>query len=148
MDVTLRPATAADTDFARAVHHAAYGEVVVRQFGAWDERQQDDFFAAAWNAGGHEIILVAGTPVGYCAIEDREQDIHLRELVIAPASQGQGIATRLLRQLQDKALRALKPIRLGTFTQNRALVLYKRLGFNAIGGTSTHVLLEWRPDEM
>jgi len=39
-----RPATTADTEFARFTHHAAYHDVVVRQFGNFDERMQDNFF--------------------------------------------------------------------------------------------------------
>ena len=36
-----RPATSSDTEFARISHHAAYRDVVRRQFGAWDEALQD-----------------------------------------------------------------------------------------------------------
>ena len=36
------------------------------------------------------------------------------------------------------------PVHLGTFTKNRALDLYRRLGFQEIDRTDTHVLLEWR----
>ena len=36
-----RPATSNDTEFARISYHAAYRDVVCRQFGAWDEALQD-----------------------------------------------------------------------------------------------------------
>lgn len=39
----MRPAVPADTHFARRVHHAAYREVVERQFGSCNEEQQDRF---------------------------------------------------------------------------------------------------------
>lgn len=43
-----RPATDADTEFARGVHHLAYRNVVERQFGEWDVVRQDQFFANDW----------------------------------------------------------------------------------------------------
>jgi hypothetical protein len=37
VEITTRQAAAADTDFAREAYHAAYRDVVERQFGPWDE---------------------------------------------------------------------------------------------------------------
>lgn len=65
MDIALRPATKNDKDFARGVHHRAYHDVVVTQFGDWDEVAQDKFFATGWAKPGHEIVLVDDTPCGY-----------------------------------------------------------------------------------
>jgi ribosomal protein S18 acetylase RimI-like enzyme len=145
IDVSRRPATPADTSFARRAHHAAVRDIVERQFGPWNEEQQNDFFVTDWNVDTAEIILADGINVGYCIVEDRPSDIHLRELVLDPAHQGCGIGTHFIRQLQDSATQQAKPIRLGTLHENRAVALYRRLGFEPIGRTSTHVLLEWRP---
>jgi ribosomal protein S18 acetylase RimI-like enzyme len=145
MIVARRPATALETEFARQTHHAAYRDVVVRQFGAWDEASQDEFFAASWRTTPHQIILADEVPVGYCSIEEREDDIHLRELVIRPEAQGQGVGSALLRQVQALARERGVPIRLGTFHANRAQELYARLGFRSIAKTPTHVFLEWSP---
>ncbi|HJU66710.1 MAG TPA: GNAT family N-acetyltransferase, partial [Gemmatimonadaceae bacterium] len=136
------------TEFARHTHHAAYRDVVVRQFGSWEEARQDEFFAASWQATPHEIILADGVPVGYCAIEERDDGIHLRELVIRPEAQGQGIGSTLVRQLQATARERAVPIRLGTFHANRAQELYARLGFRSIGKSPTHVFLEWSPTDL
>ena len=43
--ITKRRAEATDAEFARSVHHRAYRDVVIRQYGMWDEKAQDDFFA-------------------------------------------------------------------------------------------------------
>ena len=48
--VSRRPATAADMDFARSVHHRAYRDVIERQYGPWDKETQDRLFDAAWSA--------------------------------------------------------------------------------------------------
>jgi Ser/Thr protein kinase RdoA (MazF antagonist) len=144
--VTLRPATAADTELARRVHHAAYRDVVERQFGPWEDAAQDAFFAADWGDATFEIILAGGTPCGYTCIEERDADLHVRELVIAPAFQGRGIGSALLRQVQRRARARGVPVHLGTFTQNRALALYERLGFREIARTAAHLTLRWTPD--
>ena len=56
MQVTTRPAQDADTPFARAVHHAAYRDVVERQFGPWNEAAQDQYFATGWDPTTCQIV--------------------------------------------------------------------------------------------
>jgi GNAT superfamily N-acetyltransferase len=145
MEIEIRQATDADTEFARETHHAAYRDVVERQFGAWDEARQDAFFAEAWKPSHHGIISVDGVRCGYWAVEDRGADIHVRELVIHPSHQGRGLGTALLRGLQRQAQDRDIPIRLGTFHENYARRLYARLGFRELDSTATHVLMEWGP---
>jgi GNAT superfamily N-acetyltransferase len=85
------------------VHHAAIRETVERQFGDWDETQQDVFFANDWNGGTFEVIEFDGVPCGYVCIEDRADDVHVRELDIDPAFQGLGIGTAVLGDVIDLA---------------------------------------------
>jgi ribosomal protein S18 acetylase RimI-like enzyme len=146
MDIALRPATDADTEFARRVHHGAYRDVVERQFGPWDDAAQDRYFARDWRDATFEIILADGRPCGYACLEDRAADVHVRELVIAPEFQGRGIGTALLRRVQQRARDRGVPVHLGTFAQNRALALYRRLGFREVERTDSHVILRWAGD--
>jgi ribosomal protein S18 acetylase RimI-like enzyme len=143
MAVTRRPARESDTSFARAVHHRAYREVVEQQFGPWVEAQQDRFFEGDWNVPAFEIVLFSGTPCGYVCIEDRADEIYIREIVLLPEYQGRGIGSSLLRDVMARAHTRRVPVRLGTFYKNRAFGLYRRLGFREIGRTEIHILLEW-----
>ena len=143
MEITTRPATAADMDFARTVHHLAYRDVVTRQFGQWDETLQDGFFDRGWSPAKIEILLVDGEPCGYTGIEDRPGDVYLRELVIQPEYQGRGIGTTILRQVMARAQGRGVPVRMQVLQQNRAQDLYRRVGFREVGRTETHVLMEW-----
>jgi ribosomal protein S18 acetylase RimI-like enzyme len=143
--VSTRQAQEDDREFARRAHHAAYREVVERQFGPWDEAMQDRFFGNEWNPEQKQILRFDGADCGYCVVEHRPYDIHVRELVIHPDFQGRGIGTQFLQRLQKRAEESGVPVRLGTFHQNHAVRLYKRLGFREIGTTESHVLLEWRP---
>lgn len=145
MIIALRPATAADTDLARTIHHQAYREASERQFGPWDPAAQDRFFAEGWAGASFSLVLCEGEPCGYLCVEDRGDDLHVREIVIAPAFQGRGIGTMLLQDVMRRAGERRVPVRLGTFQTNRAAALYWRLGFRETGRTTTHLLFEWRP---
>ena len=140
---TRRAATVADRAFACRTHHLAYRDVVERQFGAWVEEQQDGFFQSSWAAQPHEIVLFEGEPCGYVCVEDRPADVHLRELVLAPHYQGQGIGSAVLDAVIEHARARGVPVRLGTHRANRAANLYRRVGFRQIGSTDTHLLFEW-----
>jgi len=143
MNISKRPALDADTDFARSVHHQAYRDVVVRQYGVWEEEAQDDFFKSDWDPPAFEVILCDGMPCGYTRVEDHGIDIHVRELVISPQFQGRGIGTQILRGVIDRAKVRQVPVRLGTQHANRAVELYRRLGFREFDRTGTHILMEW-----
>jgi len=145
--ITMRPAAEEDRELLRRTHHAAYRDVTVRQFGSWDPPRQDDYFEASWRAGGLTIILVDTMPCGYCQVELRGHDVHLRELVLAPDFQGRGIGTAVVRTVQRQARRLGVPLHLGTLRRNRAVALYRRLGFVECGSTETHLLMEWRPED-
>jgi GNAT superfamily N-acetyltransferase len=143
MKITLQPARVEDTTFARTIHHLAYHDVVVHQFGTWDEDVQDGFFGADWAKYTFEVIGVDGSLCGYACIEDRAGDVHVRELVIHPAYQGRGIGRVILQQTMARAKGRGVPVRLGVLLKNRARVLYERLGFRETGRTDTHILMEW-----
>lgn len=146
MEVARRPARESDTDFARDVHHQAYREVVERQFGRWVEAEQDRFFAGDWDPARFEIVLCDGQPCGYASIEDRVNAIIVRELVLLPAFQGRGIGSTILLEAIARARGRRIPVHLGGLHQNRALNLYRRLGFREVGRTETHTLMEWNGD--
>ena len=139
-NLVRRPAALADTDFARNAHHAAYRDVVVQQFGEWDESRQDDFFANDWAGASFEIIEVAGEPCGYVAIESRDGGVHVRELVVLPEYQNRGIGTAVLESAIATAEASAVPVVLGALHANRAAVLYRRLGFEEFDRTATHTM--------
>jgi GNAT superfamily N-acetyltransferase len=149
VDLTRRPATPADAAWARRVHHAAVRDVVERQFGSWDEAQQDRFFDRDWSGGSFEVIEHAGVPCGYVCIEDRPDDVHIRELDIDPSFQGRGIGTSIIRSAIELARARGVPVVLGTLHENRgAQRLYQRLGFVETGRTETHMLFRLDPAQL
>ena len=143
MNVCTRPATKEDLDFARRTHHAAYRDVVVRQWGKWDEELQDSFFDKDWGDARFDVIMVDGVACGYTSVEDRADAIHLVELVLCPEHQSRGIGSALLLSVVARAENKGKPARLRTCIENhRAQAFYRRHGFREIGRDRTHLLME------
>ncbi len=147
MPVSKRPATEADHDFVRAVHHRAYRNVVQRVYGRWDELEQDRLFDANWDAAAHEIVLCDAVACGYCGIEYRNDAIFVHQLVIDPDFQGRGIGTQVMESVIKDAESQGVPVHLQTHLVNRAADLYRRLGFSERTRTETHILMEWRVSE-
>ncbi len=142
-----RPATPSDTEFARISHHEAYREVVSRQFGAWDEALQARLFEEKWIPDQFEIVLYDGNPCGFLSIEDRPDHIYVSEIVIVPQFQGRGIGSRLLNEEMQRGRETKSPLRLQVLKANRAIELYRRLGFKECGTTETHLCMVWEACE-
>ncbi len=147
MKITKRTAKVEDTEFARTVHHIAYHDVVVRQFGGWDEEKQNSFFKNDWNNGeGFEIILLDNIPCGYYSFEERENEIIGKELVLLPEFQGKGIGTNILTELIELSKVKNKVLKIGALKENKALELYRRLGFKDSEKNETHIELTFKGD--
>jgi hypothetical protein len=143
--VRLRPATPADTDFLRKLHHTAYRDVVVRQFGAWDEADQDAWFEKGIAEARFSIVEESGEAIGAIAVREQAGCLELVELQILSERQNQGLGSLVLEQQMQIASASGKPIRLRVLLENRARALYERSGFAITGQTDTHYLMEWKP---
>jgi ribosomal protein S18 acetylase RimI-like enzyme len=143
MNINLRFVTPDDKEFCHKVHYSAYYDVVVRQFGQWNEALQDSFFEKNWIALNLQIIEVDGIKAGCFSREIRRDDISINEIELLPQYQRQGIGTRLIEQQLDEARYLNFPVRLQVLRENRARNLYERLGFIVTGKTETHYLMKW-----
>jgi ribosomal protein S18 acetylase RimI-like enzyme len=143
MRMTNRPALPSDTEFARQTHHAAYRDVVVRQFGNWDQALQDGFFDKDWAGAQFQILQCDGVACGYTSIEEHADCIHVCELVLLPEFQRRGIGACVLRETMERVRARHVPVKLGVLHRNLAINLYRRLGFQECGSTDTHTLMEW-----
>tara|TARA_B100001113_G_scaffold303788_1_gene263852 strand:- start:430 stop:870 length:441 start_codon:yes stop_codon:yes gene_type:complete len=133
--INLRPATKSDAEFARTVHHRALRDVVVRQFGPWDEQLQDGFFEQSGFPDGFELIEFDGTPCGYMRTEVSGAKSEVHDLYIDPDHQRRGIGTLLIM----RAIALGCPVRLQVLFENsEAADLYKRLGFRVVNSSDTH----------
>ena len=142
MNLTLRPARDDDHDFARALHHSVYREVVIQQFGSWDDLVQRKFFEEAWQPNESQIIQLDGKNIG-CIQRRRHPDhIELVEIQLLPDYQGGGIGTSLLKDAIISAHEAGLPLRLRVLKESRAMQLYQKLGFAKTGMNDTYIFME------
>ncbi len=145
--ITRRPATEEDAEFARAVHHEAFRDVVEKQFGEWDDRMQDDFFKSDWTPGQTEIIYNDAEPCGYVYIIRDPDKITLQELVVSPKFKGKGIGTKVLEEVIAESKETGLPVKLEVLKENKAQDLYRRYGFKDKETTETHFEMEFNPKD-
>lgn len=143
----LRAALESDREFSRSLHHACYRDVVEQQFGSWDEKLQDRFFADGWIPGESQIVERDGLAVGVFRRTVFADHIFIHEIQIHQDVQKQGLGSHILRvQMQESRLRGV-PLRLQALRMNRARALYLRLGFRETGENEHFVFMEWREDK-
>jgi len=143
--ISLRPGVASDLEFLRRVHREAMRPHVERAFGPWDEQAQRKRFDETTDPAAHEIVELDGRPVGCQWVRQHPDALELVRLYLLPEVQGNGIGTQLVAQLCDRAARSGLVVRLRVLRVNPAHRLYLRLGFDVVGETESHHLMEFVP---
>lgn len=102
-----------------------------RALAAVDEHVSEEEFVRGFRPD--EWMIVEGRAeaiVGAARIERRRREIFVHDLVVAPGSESQGMATAILRELIDEAVRGDVPVAIHVPPRaTRALRLLKFLGF-------------------
>lgn len=144
MNLTTRQATKADHDFLWDVKIAAEKQYVQRVFG-WDEKVQRDYFERDFNPASTQIIQADGKDAGMLKVVERAAHLVLSHIELLPEFQMRGIGAQMIQRLIARAEASRKPIKLRVMKVNPSKRLYERLGFQGVGETETHYLMEWRP---
>lgn len=140
--IETRNATEEDINFARETHHSAYKDVVIRQFGNWNENDQDHFFQESWNAEASQVITCNGIPCGYVYVEAKPDRLVLHEFVIRPEFQSKGIGSKILDSLTKESQKKGIPIYLQVLHKNHAVELYKKFGFKEYETAENHIRMQ------
>ncbi|MBV9195928.1 MAG: GNAT family N-acetyltransferase [Solirubrobacterales bacterium] len=104
---------------------------------------QDRAYRRASRGGSPDLVLLDGEPIGRLWVDRSESPIHVIDIALLPEQRGRGIGTVLLEQLVGEARRAGKAGRLRVLRTNRALSLYRRLGFRVAREADVYAELEW-----
>ena len=144
--LNTRQAKVSDYQFLRQLHHVVYRDVVTRQFGSWNDADQDAWFDKGLDDAEYRIVESDGTPVGAIGMREHADHIALVELQLLPEYQNQGIGTELLTLELNRAAGYGLPVRLQVLRQNRARQFYARHKFTLEGETDTHYLMVWHPE--
>ena len=128
MHITLRPATADDLPFARALYLDNMRAVTERVL-VWDEARQTASFDARFVPAEVDIVVLDGEDIGWMQVAENEEALFLKQFFVHPDHQRRGIGTGLLRALIGRAAQAGKAVTLGVVKGNPARSLYERHGF-------------------
>ena len=142
IETTRRSGRVSDRDFLYHLLVRALRPHIEATYGPWDEQWQRARFLETTEPARHEIIEVAGEPIGAMLVEERDQCLELHRILLLPEYQSQGIGGRLMRDLLSEAARGGRAVRLQVFRVSPAVRFYERLGFARVGETETHVTME------
>ncbi|HEX9961141.1 MAG TPA: GNAT family N-acetyltransferase [Pyrinomonadaceae bacterium] len=152
--VSLRPVVMPDDeDFLIRVYSGTRHDVAMLEI---PQAQKDEFtlmqfqaqkrhYASHFPEAAHDIILLDAQPAGRFMVGREPDEIICIDISLLPEFRNQGIGTLLLRDLIDEAARTNRIFRLHVVQNNRAVRLYKRLGFSITGETGFHFKMELQP---
>jgi len=92
------------------------------------------------------ISLEDGTPVGRYLLQKIPQGLRMVDFAILPEWREQGIGTHVLQKLIHNTSTNGEVFSLRVEKNNRALNLYKRLGFTIVSGDEISFEMEWKPE--
>jgi ribosomal protein S18 acetylase RimI-like enzyme len=153
--VPLRVAGPEDFDFLCRVYASTRTEELAPVPWSVEQKQaflrsqaeaQDAYYRENYTTAEFLVILDGKTPAGRLYVDRWPDEIRLMDISLLPAHRGKGLGTQLLKDLQDEARAAAKPLRIHVERNNPALGLYKRLGFRQIEDRGIYLLMEWRPE--
>jgi ribosomal protein S18 acetylase RimI-like enzyme len=136
--ISFRQIVSDDFDFLWRLHNAALKVYVEKTWG-WNEERQRELFAESFNTSNGKIIVVDDTDAGYLWTLEKETETLLVSIRILPEYQNRGIGTKVI---EDVLAKSEKSVRLQVLKINPAQNLYKRLGFETVGETETHFIMQ------
>jgi GNAT superfamily N-acetyltransferase len=144
MEYSLRNIDDNEVDWLYQLNEESYRDVVVRQFGEWEETFQRKWFYDKWrSARPAKIVAIGDDPIGVVVLEQRDNCDWLDEILLTADYRGQGIGTSLMKQLIADARIRNRPLMLRVLHENhKAKRLYERLGLIVIETLENHFLME------
>ena len=150
--IVLRPITPGDDSFLAGLYASTRAEELFvttwsdeekavfcrRQFDAQSAHYRENYPGASL-----QVIEWDGAPVGRLYVARWDREIRIMDIALLPEHRGSGIATKLLRELQEEARSAGKSLTIHVERFNPALRLYERLGFQTAEDKGVYLLLQW-----
>jgi len=148
--IRLRPITAADAPFLRAL----YGSTRTEELAAvpWSEEQKRAFLDMQFRAqsvhyqthyDNAEFMIVeeAGVAIGRLILHQRPEEIRVIDISLMPEHRGRGIGTKLLQDVIREAAASGRRVSIHVEQFNPAKRLYERLGFSWVESNGVYDLM-------
>lgn len=108
----------------------------------WDELWQRTDFSAHFDPRGIALATKKYKIVGYSQVENRDNQLFIRMIVVHPHYQRNGIGKKLLESVIAEANQQSKKIGLEVFKINKvAKAFYESHGFNVVGETTSSLIM-------
>lgn len=127
--------------FAHLPLEPAQRDALLRQQFSLQTAQYRHSFPAA----SFSIVEWDAESIGRLYVDRAQPCIHVIDVALLRAWQGQGIGSRLLAELLAEASAAGRPVSLHVERENPAQCLYQRLGFRVVRDAGVYLRMDWRP---
>jgi ribosomal protein S18 acetylase RimI-like enzyme len=109
-----------------------------QQFQAQHTDYQRNYRGADWL-----VVTLAGQGIGRLYVDRNAREHSVIDIAFLPEHRGRGLGAALMRDLQDEAGAAGKPLTIYVEKFNPALRLYRRLGFQTVEDKGVYDLMRW-----
>ena len=152
--LTLRDIVDGDRPFLQQLYASTREEELAVV--PWSESEKKTFLEFQFNAqhtfyqnqfgdAAFWVIEQENVPIGRLYLDRRSDEIRIIDIALLPAYRDRGIGTALLNAILAEGQANHQPIRIHVEHNNRALNLYRRLGFKKIDEEGVYFLMEWMP---
>jgi GNAT superfamily N-acetyltransferase len=154
MEIQLREATSADSDFVFRSTREAIGPYVELAWG-WDEARERERHAERWARQRYRVIVASAADAGYVSTAVYDQptggyprSLYLHQLMVRPPFQSRGIGAACLSRVQAEARDLGLALRFRVLRVNpRALAFYLAHGCRVVGESDSHFSLQSSGDD-
>jgi diguanylate cyclase (GGDEF)-like protein len=132
--IRLRPMTegVVDRQSLFALYKLSLHKHIDQTFG-WDENFQQERFSSSYRDSEFISVIVGTEAVGYVALKEETDKVHLSLLLLQPGYRGQGIGREVMQLLMSRACESGRPLTLSCFLCNEgAMRFYQKLGFSVV----------------
>jgi len=144
-DFNLRDATNDDIEFIFQLRTQTMKKDFDNTFG-WNEDEQ--WKRAADEIQNAKIVEINQIDVGVIKVIPKTKELHLHQMQILPEYQGQGIGSKLVSQVLDRAENEKISVTLLVLKGAAAKRIYDRLGFSVINEYENNYMMRWQPQSL
>ena len=141
--IALRVTTHQDTAFAWGLYRDLM-KPLTEELLDWNEPLQRRLIEQDMASGDASIIAVDGQAAGWILVRETDEQLNILQLYLLPGFQNKRIGTSIIRQLIDHSRATARALHLEVMKNNRARLLYERLGFVVIDESEYKLHMTWR----
>lgn len=153
MQINLRPVQDSDMDFLHEVYASTREEELLQT--DWSPEQKKAFTMQQFGAqtlhyrkhypnAQYFVIQSKQKAIGRLYLDYWTKEIRIMDIALLPAYRGKGVGLGILKNLMAEAIEKRLKLSIHVEMFNRALSLYKRLGFREISTHGVYYLMEWQ----